>query len=68
MSETIMDKTDDGMTVEQWLAIRKEAALKIDAETAEVMWTYALVSSTQPNSSRQHIRWSRTRKWCEKVC
>jgi hypothetical protein len=32
---------DDRMTVEQWLAIRKEAALKIDPETAEVDWTYA---------------------------
>ena len=30
------------MTVEQWLAIRKEAGLKIDPKTAEVMWTYAL--------------------------
>ena len=29
------------MAVEQWLAIRKEAALKIDPETAEVYWTYA---------------------------
>jgi hypothetical protein len=26
---------------EQWLAIRKEAGLKIDPETAEVYWTYA---------------------------
>jgi hypothetical protein len=30
------------MTVEQWLAIRKEAGLKIDPETAEVDWIYAL--------------------------
>jgi hypothetical protein len=29
------------MTVEQWLAIRKEAGLKIDPETAEVDWKYA---------------------------
>lgn len=29
------------MTVEQWLAIRKQAGLKIDPETAEVEWTYA---------------------------
>jgi hypothetical protein len=28
-------------TVEEFLAIRKEAGLKIDPETAEVMWTYA---------------------------
>ena len=31
--------TDD-MTVEQWLAIRKEAARQIDPETAEVTWRY----------------------------
>ena len=31
--------TDD-MTVEQWLAIRKEAARQIDPETAEVDWWY----------------------------
>jgi hypothetical protein len=30
------------MTKEQWLAVRKEAALKIDPETAEVLWDYAL--------------------------
>jgi hypothetical protein len=29
------------MTKEQWLALRKEAALKIDPETAEVVWAYA---------------------------
>jgi hypothetical protein len=28
------------MTVEQWLAIRKEAALKIDPDTAEIHWSY----------------------------
>jgi hypothetical protein len=27
--------------VKQWLAIRKEAGLKIDPETAEVDWVYA---------------------------
>jgi hypothetical protein len=27
----------------QWLAVRKEAGLKIDPETAEVDWTYAQV-------------------------
>src|SRR5260370_1735902 len=31
----------DQLTVEQWLAIRKEAALRIDPDTAEVDWTYA---------------------------
>ncbi len=29
------------ITVEQWLAIRKEEALKIDPDTAEVDWCYA---------------------------
>jgi hypothetical protein len=29
-------------TVEEWLAIRKEAGLQIDPETAEVCWKYAL--------------------------
>ena len=28
------------MTKEQWLAIRKEAALQIEPETAEVSWLY----------------------------
>jgi hypothetical protein len=31
---------DEQMTVEQWLAIRKEAGHHIDPETAEVEWTY----------------------------
>ena len=35
------EKTTDEMGVEQWLAIRKEAGLKIDPETAEVGWHYA---------------------------
>jgi hypothetical protein len=35
---------DDQMTVEQWLAIRKEAGLHIDPETAEVLWTYEQVA------------------------
>jgi hypothetical protein len=35
------EMADDQMTVEQWLAIRKEAALHIDPETAEVEWAYA---------------------------
>lgn len=30
----------DEMSVEQWLAIRKEAGLQIDPETAEVYWEY----------------------------
>jgi hypothetical protein len=31
------------MTKEQWLAIRKEAGLKIDPETAEVFWNWGQV-------------------------
>lgn len=31
---------DNETKVEQWLAIRKEAGLHIDPETAEVMWQY----------------------------
>ena len=33
----------DDMTVEQWLAIRKEAARQIDPETAEVRWRYVRI-------------------------
>jgi hypothetical protein len=33
----------DEMPVEQWLAIRKEAGLKIDPEIAEVMWGYGQI-------------------------
>jgi hypothetical protein len=36
-----MKMTNDQMTVQQWLAVRKESALQIDPETAEVEWTYA---------------------------
>jgi hypothetical protein len=32
--------TEEGIA-EEWLAIRKEEALKIDPETAEVTWHYA---------------------------
>ena len=41
--KTTASANADQMTVEQWLAIRKEAGLKIDPETAEVTWTYAQV-------------------------
>jgi hypothetical protein len=37
-------KTVNKMTTEQWLAIRREAALQIDPETAEVMWKYANIA------------------------
>jgi hypothetical protein len=33
--------SDKEMTTEQWLAIRKQAGLQIDPETAEVEWWYA---------------------------
>ena len=36
--------TANKMTVEQWLAIRREAALQIDPETAEVMWKHANIA------------------------
>ena len=32
---------DEKIEIEKWLAIRKEEALRIDPETAEVEWTYA---------------------------
>jgi hypothetical protein len=34
----------NALEVEEWLAIRKEAGLKIDPETAEVFWCYADVA------------------------
>jgi hypothetical protein len=45
MSDKQMDDptlVDDETAREQWLAVRKEAGLLIDPETAEVEWTYAL--------------------------
>jgi hypothetical protein len=33
----------DEMTIEQWLAIRKEAGLQIDADSAEVDWRYGAI-------------------------
>jgi hypothetical protein len=37
------EKMSDEFNVEQWLAIRKEAGLEIDPETAEVCWEYGQV-------------------------
>jgi hypothetical protein len=34
---------DNKMTKEQWLAVRKEAALRVDPEAAEVDWTYGQI-------------------------
>jgi hypothetical protein len=41
LPQSVEDVESDQMTVEQWLAIRKEAARQIDPETAEVEWMYA---------------------------
>src|SRR5262245_6113391 len=41
----------DQMTIEQWLAIRKEAGLKIDPATAETCWQYA--QTLDPYGSRR---------------
>ncbi len=38
----VKEQRIDGMTVEEWLAVRKEVGLKLDLEVAEVEWTYAL--------------------------
>ena len=36
------DGVEDHLSVDQWLKIRKDAGLRIDPETAEVAWWYAL--------------------------
>jgi hypothetical protein len=41
MSQSGEDLAANQITVEQWLAIRKDAGLHIDPKTAEVMWIYA---------------------------
>src|SRR5262245_37874539 len=40
MTETA---NDNQMSVDEWLALRKEAALKIDPETAEVHWQWGQI-------------------------
>jgi hypothetical protein len=40
-SETSSGMISEQITDEQWLAIRREAGLRIDPETAEVLWEYA---------------------------
>ena len=40
MSNPNPDNAASQLTVEEWLQIRKEAALRIDPETAEVMWSF----------------------------
>jgi hypothetical protein len=46
IAPSLADAKADQMTVEQWLAIRKEAGLKIDPETAEV--NVAIRADTRP--------------------
>jgi hypothetical protein len=36
--------TETRLTVEEWLAIRKQAALRIDPETAQFRWGWAYVA------------------------
>jgi hypothetical protein len=44
--------SDKEMTTEQWLAIRKQAGLQIDPETAEVHWQYGQVADPLRRRSR----------------
>jgi hypothetical protein len=44
MLNTETDKTDNDLAVEQWLQVRKDAALLIDAETAEVSCIHGYVA------------------------
>jgi hypothetical protein len=46
------------MTVEDWLAIRKEEGLKIDPSTAEVMWIWGQIAD--PYGIRPEL----TEEWC----
>jgi hypothetical protein len=39
---SVATRDADEMSVEQWLAVRKEAGVQIDPVTAEVYWTYGL--------------------------
>jgi hypothetical protein len=41
-TDETMDRSE-AVTVQEWLAIRKEAGLKIDPETAKVFWEWGLV-------------------------
>jgi hypothetical protein len=44
------NRMTDEVTVENWLAIRKEEGLKIEPATAEVYWTYALTPTLMVSS------------------
>ena len=41
MSKQHKSEVEAPQTTKEWLAIRREAALRIDPATAEVFWTYA---------------------------
>ena len=43
MTQTPNETTGDQISVDEWLAIRKEVGLTIDPRTAEVMWTFGYV-------------------------
>ena len=43
MSEASKDNTETVLSTEQLAAMRKEAGLRIDPQTAEVTWTFAYV-------------------------
>ena len=43
MRDESTDPRERKAAVDEWLALRKEAALTIDPETAEVMWVYTQV-------------------------
>jgi hypothetical protein len=48
------------MAVERWLAVRKEAALMIDPETAEVRWEYGLTFDPyEINRFEDYEQWGR---------
>jgi hypothetical protein len=45
------------LEIKKWLSIRKEAALQIDRETAEVEWTYAQILDpygVEPNLPKEY--------------
>ena len=41
MTERNVNKTVNGLTIEQWLQIRKREGRTIDPDTGEVKWEYA---------------------------
>jgi hypothetical protein len=43
MDQEVAMTDEENLAVERWLEIRKEAALRIDPETAVVTWIYTQV-------------------------